>query len=110
VSDDELRTAYGRCRCVFYGPLDEDFGMVTVEAHLAGKPVVTTTDSGGVLELVADGDTGLVVPPEPAAIAGALGRLLAEPDLARSLGDRGRSAARVLGWDAIVDRLLEVAG
>ena len=107
VDDDELREAYGRCRCVYYGPFDEDFGMVTVEAHLAGKPVVTTTDSGGVLEFVRHAETGLVAEPAPVAIATALRRLLDDADLARRLGGAGRAAARLPTWDDVVGRLLE---
>ena len=109
VDDDALREAYGMCRCVYYGPFDEDFGMVTVEALLAGKPVVTTTDSGGVLEFVRDEETGLVAAPTPAAIAVALQRLLDDADLARGLGAAGRDAARLPSWDDVVGRLLEVA-
>lgn len=109
VTDDELREAYGTCRCVYYGPVDEDFGMVTVEAHMAGKPVVTTSDSGGVLEFVRDGETGLVAAAEPVAIAAALGRLLDDADLARRLGLAGQTAACLPTWDHVVGRLLEVA-
>ena len=52
VSEDELADLYARCLAVFYAPVDEDFGMVPYEAFLAEKPVVTTTDAGGPLEVV----------------------------------------------------------
>ena len=94
---------------MFYGPFDEDFGMVTVEAQLAGKPVVTTTDSGGVLEFVRHAETGLVAEPAPVAIATALQRLLDDADLARRLGAAGRDAAQLPTWDDVVGRLLEAA-
>ncbi len=63
VSDDELTDLYARCLAVYYAPVDEDFGMVPFEAFLAEKPVVTTVDAGGPLEVVADRRTGLVCEP-----------------------------------------------
>ena len=70
VDGDELvapRTPT-RARCV-YAPFDEDFGYVTLEAFLSGKPVITADDSGGTLEFVADGENGFVCAPEPESIA-----------------------------------------
>ena len=63
VAEAELADLYGRCLAVYYAPVDEDFGMVPFEAFLSEKPVLTTTDAGGPLEVVADGQTGLVVAP-----------------------------------------------
>jgi glycosyltransferase involved in cell wall biosynthesis len=50
-------------------PRDEDYGYITLEAMLSGKPVVTCRDSGGTLDFVADGVTGFVTDPDPQAIA-----------------------------------------
>src|SRR5207244_9308895 len=69
VDEEELAGLYARCLAVYYAPVDEDFGMVPYEAFLAEKPVVTTTDSGGPLEVVADRRTGLVCEPRAAALA-----------------------------------------
>lgn len=110
IDDQALRQAYGRCRCVYFAPVDEDFGMVTIEAHSAAKPVLTTTDAGGVLEFVQDGRTGLVVAPDILALGSGLARLLSDADLARRLGEAGQGAARALGWDHVVERLLAAAG
>ena len=52
VSEEELADLYARCLAVYYAPVDEDFGMVPYEAFLADKPVVTTIDAGGPLEVV----------------------------------------------------------
>jgi glycosyltransferase involved in cell wall biosynthesis len=69
-----------------------------LEAMAAARPVVATA-VGGVPELVRDGVEGLLVPPDdPAALATAVDRLLADPALARRLGESGR--ARCLqGYD-----------
>src|SRR6266542_2774410 len=69
VSEGELTNLYARCLAVYYAPIDEDLGLVPYEAFLAEKPVVTTTDSGGPLEVVTDRRTGLVCEPRPAALA-----------------------------------------
>ena len=106
VAADELAALYGRCLAVYYAPVDEDFGMVPYEAFLSQKPVLTTTDAGGPLEVVADGRTGLVTAPDPAALAQAAGRLREHPDEARALGAAGKAVAERVSWDACIDRLL----
>lgn len=110
VDASELATLYGQCRAVFYAPHDEDYGFVPLEAHLAEKAVLTTTDAGGPLEVVKDGLTGLVVEPSAAEIGAALTRLQNDSRLARSLGAAGAERARALNWDAVVERLLAKAG
>lgn len=107
VDDAELARLYRGCRAVYFAPVDEDYGYVTVEAMLAGKPVVTTSDAGGALELVRDGVNGCVVEPTPRAVAGALDRLAADPGLARRLGVAGRRTVAGIDWDAVVARLTE---
>ncbi len=52
-----------RASAVIFPPLDEDYGYVTLEAFLARKPVITTTDAGGPLEFVVDGVNGLIAEP-----------------------------------------------
>jgi phosphatidylinositol alpha-mannosyltransferase len=88
----------------------ESFGYILVEALAAGVPVVAT-DIPGYREVVRDGIEGLLVPPhDPAALAGALGRVLEEPDLARGLVAAGRERARAFSWDEVAPRLEEVYG
>jgi glycosyltransferase involved in cell wall biosynthesis len=108
VPDQRLRELYRGALAVFYGPFDEDFGYVTLEAMAARRPVVVTTDSGGPLELVRDGETGVVVEPKPRAVAGAFDRLAADPDRAASLGRAGRMTLEetVPPWPDVVARLL----
>jgi glycosyltransferase involved in cell wall biosynthesis len=68
----------------------EGFPLAVLEALLARSAVVAA-DVGSVSEVVLDGKTGLLVPPEdPIALAGAIGRLLADAGLRRRLGERGR--------------------
>jgi glycosyltransferase involved in cell wall biosynthesis len=106
VDEDELAELYGRCLAVYYAPLDEDFGMVPYEAFLSEKPVVTTTDAGGPLEVVADGRTGLVVSPDASELARATGWLRANREQAAVLGRAGKEIAAQVTWDRAIERLL----
>jgi glycosyltransferase involved in cell wall biosynthesis len=106
VSEEELADLYGRCLAVFYAPVDEDFGMVPFEAFLSEKPVLTTTDAGGPLEVVSDGRTGLVVSPAADELARAAGWLRAHRDEAASFGRAGKSIAEDVTWSRAVERLL----
>ncbi len=106
VSEDELASLYARCRGVYYAPIDEDYGMVPYEAFLSEKPVVTTADAGGPLEIVHDGKTGLVVSPDKQEVRNACLRLLADEPEARRLGQAGKTIAEKVTWDHCVDRLL----
>jgi glycosyltransferase involved in cell wall biosynthesis len=105
LDDDAVKDLYARCGAVFYAPWDEDYGLVTLEAFHAGKPVVTTTDAGGPLEFVRDGETGLVAAPEAAAVAAALTRLLDDPERARAMGAAARASVQGITWEAVIAAL-----
>jgi glycosyltransferase involved in cell wall biosynthesis len=106
VSEDELTDLYARCLAVYYAPVDEDFGFVPYEAFLSEKPVVTTTDAGGPLEVVQDRRNGLVCEPAAAPLAEACSWLEANPNSAREWGQAGRRVAELLSWDRVIERLL----
>ena len=80
--------------------------MVPFEAFLSEKPVVTTTDSGGPLEVVADRRTGIVCEPQAAALAQACSWLREHVDEARAWGQAGKEIARRVSWDETIARLL----
>jgi glycosyltransferase involved in cell wall biosynthesis len=108
IPDDELIELYRDALAVYFGPFDEDYGYVTIEGMAAGRPVVVTTDSGGPLEFARDDETGLVVEPEPEAIASAFDALAADRDRADRLGSAGRVFVeeKMPDWPSIVRRLL----
>lgn len=106
ITREESAALFHGALAVLYAPFEEDYGYVTLEAFLAGKPVVTTHDSGGVLEWVTDGVTGLVTDGSPEALGDAFDRLDGDRDLAARLGAAGRARAEALGWATVVDRLL----
>jgi glycosyltransferase involved in cell wall biosynthesis len=108
VSDDRLHDLYRGALGVYFGPFDEDYGYVTIEAFAAARPVVTLSDSGGPLEFVHDAESGLVAQPEPKAIAAAFDRLWADREAARAWGVAGHRLVRerVPEWPEVVARLL----
>jgi len=106
ISEAELTDLYAGCRAVYYAPVDEDFGMVPIEAYRSGKPVVTATDAGGPLDFVVAGSTGWVVEPDAAALAGAFAEILDGDEIVRRYGAAGGPAAAAITWDGAIERLL----
>jgi glycosyltransferase involved in cell wall biosynthesis len=108
VSEAEKRQLYAHALAVFFGPQDEDYGYITLEAMAAGKPVITCDDSGGVLGFVEHGTTGWVVPPQAETVADAIDQYAADPAMAARQGVAGRAAfdALDLNWNRVVETLL----
>ena len=106
IAEAELVGLYAGCRAVVFAPVDEEYGYVTLEAFLSGKPVITATDSGGPLEFVEDGVTGRVVEPDVDEVAGAIAALAASPSLAAALGEAGCARARLVTWDGVIEQLI----
>jgi glycosyltransferase involved in cell wall biosynthesis len=107
--DEIAALANGALACT-YLPIDEDsVGYVTMEAFSAAKAVVTTSDSGGLLEIVNDGETGFVVGPEPKAIASAFDRLADDRRRTMEMGRHAKDLlkAKNITWKSTVTRLLE---
>jgi len=75
---------------------------VVVEAAASGLPVVAGR-SGGIPDIVADGETGLLVDTDqPEAVAEAVGRVLGDDSLARRLGSEGRKRVETyFNWDRV---------
>jgi glycosyltransferase involved in cell wall biosynthesis len=107
IPDAELVPLYRDALALVYVPYDEDYGLATLEAFLAERPVVTAVDSGGTLEFVTEGITGHVVEPTPEGIAGAVAALDADRLRARSLGRSGLELARGISWDHVIERLVQ---
>jgi glycosyltransferase involved in cell wall biosynthesis len=106
VDRGELADLYARCLAVYYAPVDEDYGMVPYEAFLSQKPVVTTSDAGGPLDVVADRKTGLVCEPRAESIADACRFLRAHAAETKAWGRAGKEVAERVTWDHVVGRLL----
>ncbi|MCX9158351.1 glycosyltransferase family 4 protein [Niveibacterium sp. 24ML] len=107
VDPKQMCRYYSNCLAVFFGPFSEDYGFITLEAMLSGKPVVTCTDSGGPMEFVLHGQTGFVVPPDPEAIAVSIDDLWNSPSHGRHIGMAGLERYGDLGisWNRVVEKL-----
>jgi glycosyltransferase involved in cell wall biosynthesis len=107
IDEPALVDLYAGALAVAFPPYDEDYGYVTLEAFLARKPVLTTTDAGGPLEFVDDGVTGRVTAPTPEAYAAAMAEIANNRARAASLGDAGYDRACRITWDGVVERLVD---
>ncbi len=108
ISDERKAELMAQCLAVAYLPHDEDsYGYPSLEGSHSRKPILTTHDSGGVLELVVDGVNGLVVDPDPTALARAMDRLYAARDETLLMGQRAekRLAEINVSWDHVVSRI-----
>jgi glycosyltransferase involved in cell wall biosynthesis len=104
VPVDEMPGRYDEATVVVLPSLEEGFGLPLVEAMAAGLPTVASR-VGGMPEIVVGGETGFLVPPGDAdALAEAIARVLADPELGRRLGAAGRvRAVERYSWDVIVE-------
>jgi glycosyltransferase involved in cell wall biosynthesis len=108
ITEDEKVERLAPALAIAYLPQDEDsYGYCSLEAAHACKPVLTTDDSGGVLELVINGVNGLIVPPDPVALAQAMDRLFVDRTLTQRMGkaNRQRVSDLRIDWDTVVTSL-----
>jgi glycosyltransferase involved in cell wall biosynthesis len=112
VSESEMIDLYADALGVCYLPFDEDYGYVTLEGMLSGKPMVVARDGGGAAEFIDHDSEGLIVEPEPKAIAAALDSLYLDRARAQAMGQRGRDKllAMNLSWSNVVEKLIGGAG
>jgi len=90
---DSPRGFAGALAALVVASTSEGSSLAAMEAMAAGRPVVATA-VGGVPEVVADGETGLLIPPGDAeALGAAVEALLADPERAAEMGERGRRRA-----------------
>jgi len=102
LSQAELAVQYRRTAVHVIPALDEGLGLTAVESLLSETPVVGF-DSGGLPDIVRDGETGRLVPPgDETALASALDDLMSDSQLRRRLGEQGRAhAERTFGLHAV---------
>lgn len=111
LAEGDKRRFIGRALAGAYIPLDEDsYGYPSLEYAHAKKAILTTKDAGGVLELVQDGSSGVVVDPVPESLASAMDQLFLDRPYAEELGRNAR--ARIdqmeISWQHVVERITAV--
>jgi glycosyltransferase involved in cell wall biosynthesis len=111
VPEAEIVELYRNALGVCYLPFDEDYGYVTLEGMLSSKPVVVANDGGGATEFIEHGSEGLLVEPEPRAIAESLDSLYFDRAGARVMGERGREKLKAMNlcWENVVESLINGA-
>jgi glycosyltransferase involved in cell wall biosynthesis len=95
VSPTAVADTIGDADLCLFPAVAEGLGLAAIEALAAGVPVVACRDGGGLLDIVQEPGAGLVVEPDPAAIASAADQILSRPgrgDQAARAGDRWREA------------------
>lgn len=107
VNDAELIGLYANALAVLYTPYQEDLGLITIEAMMSKKPVITTSDSGGPLEFVKDFETGFVTETKPQSIAEKINYLVDNVNAARQMGQKGYEIVKNITWKNTVNRLLD---
>ncbi len=109
ITENEKYVFYARALAVFFGPFDEDYGYVTLEAMLSSKPVITCNDSGGPLEFVRDEENGFIIPPDPHALAGKIDWLYYNKGKAKDMGRYAYESyeKKNISWDNVIDNLLK---
>jgi glycosyltransferase involved in cell wall biosynthesis len=111
VSNAELSSLFRSCSIYVHPAIydskgdTEGQGVVLVEALSNRRPVVASA-VGGIVDVIKDGQTGILVPEKnPDAIAKAVLRLIEDPDYARQLGEQGYAHVRnYFDWDRIMDQ------
>lgn len=107
INDAEAVDQYAGALAVPFVPYDEDFGLVTLEAMLSSKPVITLKDAGGPREFVEHGVTGLVADANPRALAAAIEEICADREAAARMGRAGFERAQAVGWAEVARTLLD---
>lgn len=95
---------------VFVAPsLYEPFGIMNLEAMACGRPVVSTR-VGGIVDVVVDGETGLLVPPgNPEELSEAIRRILLNSELGERMGEAGRERVeRMFTWKRVAEETLSL--
>jgi phosphatidylinositol alpha 1,6-mannosyltransferase len=103
---EELARIYASLDVFVHSGPHDTFGQTLQEAAASGLPVIAPA-AGGPLDLVRDGVTGFLVPPgDPAALAGAVARLAADPVLRAEQGRAGRQMVLARSWPVMNDELI----
>jgi glycosyltransferase involved in cell wall biosynthesis len=107
IERDKMPAQYTEADLFVLPSRRESFGLVLAEAMACGLPVVATT-AGAIPEVVKDGVTGLLVPPDdPEGLAEAINSLLGDPARMNDMGAQGRARVeRLFTWDKVVERVI----
>lgn len=107
ITDMQVLEEYSQARCVPFIPYDEDYGLITIEAMQAAKPVITADDSGGSNEFVKNDVNGYSVSATADALAEPMQRLIDDEALAQRLGHNAAETVAYINWHDTLEMFLE---
>ena len=107
VPEDELARRYVGADVFALLSRHETWGVVVNEAAASGLPLVLSDRVGAAYDLLRNGENGFVVPSDDVrAVADALRKLAADPDLRRRMGERSRELVRAWGYEPSVENFV----
>lgn len=107
ISDDELIKHYAKAYAVLFVPYDEDYGLITIEAAMSEKAVLTFDDTGGVVEFIKDKETGLVCKPDIEELTKNIDFISSNPELCKTMGINAKKIVQDITWKNTIEKLLE---
>lgn len=107
VNDETVENYYKNSLVIPYFPYDEDYGLITIEAMMHAKPVITTTDAGGPTEFVSDNETGFVVPLDPRIIGEKIDYFAENPNEAKRMGNQAYELVSKITWERVINSILD---
>jgi len=105
IERKKLLDLYARASAIVYAALDEDFSLIPTEAFLCKKPVIATSDAGGMLEIVKDGETGIITEPGADGLARGFEMAAMNKNMLVELGNNGYNLVNSWSWDTIIEKL-----
>ena len=107
ISDEELVSHYAKAYAVLFVPYDEDYGLITIEAAMSQKAVLTFDDTGGVVEFIENNKTGLVCKPDIKQLSKNIDYLASQPDLCKTMGKNAKKTVKNITWKNTIENLLK---
>ena len=105
ISDKDLLDYYANAFAVIFVPHEEDYGLVTIEAMMSGKPVISFNDSGGVKEFVINGETGFLSDPSIDGLKSMIEKMSGNKNFAVKMGGQGKKRVKTITWENTVSSL-----
>ncbi|MBU3014242.1 glycosyltransferase [Poseidonibacter lekithochrous] len=107
ISDEELILHYSKAYAVLFVPYDEDYGLITIEAAMSEKPVLTFDDAGGVVEFIENEKTGLVCKPDVNELSKNIDYISENTELCKTMGQNAKKAVENITWKNTIENLLK---
>ena len=106
VNDEDIEEYYANSLVIPYFPYDEDYGLITIEAMMHKKPVITTFDSGGPTEFVVNNQTGFITDFDEKAIGEKIDFFAQNPSEAKRMGENAYHKVKDITWENTIKHLL----